>query len=114
MGGGVYVCHVFGDAWVQGQWGTVVLKGLPGSPLGGLRPLGSPKSSTGLCSLIDHILPLAPCPQIPEAGDHRLLDGARSLHFPRIQESDSGLYTCRAENQAGSAQRDFNLAVFSE
>ncbi|XP_027279680.1 hemicentin-2 isoform X2 [Cricetulus griseus] len=49
---------------------------------------------------------------IPEAGDYRLLDGARSLHFPRIQESDSGLYTCRAENQAGSAQRDFNLAVF--
>ncbi|XP_060245885.1 hemicentin-2 [Meriones unguiculatus] len=49
---------------------------------------------------------------IPEAGDHRLLDDARALHFPRIQESDSGLYSCRAENQAGSAQRDFNLAVF--
>ncbi|XP_021050559.1 hemicentin-2 [Mus pahari] len=49
---------------------------------------------------------------IPEASEHRLLDGARSLHFPRIQESHSGLYSCQAENQAGRAQRDFNLAVF--
>lgn len=51
---------------------------------------------------------------IPEASDHRLLDGARSLHFPRIQESHSGLYACQAANQAGRAQRDFNLAVFGE
>ncbi|XP_058380273.1 hemicentin-2 [Diceros bicornis minor] len=48
---------------------------------------------------------------IPEGGSHRLLDGARALHFPRIQEGDSGLYSCRAENQAGTAQRDFNLLV---
>uniref|UniRef100_A0A2K6FSN4 Hemicentin 2 n=1 Tax=Propithecus coquereli TaxID=379532 RepID=A0A2K6FSN4_PROCO len=48
---------------------------------------------------------------IPPAGSHRLLDGARSLHFPRIQEGDSGLYSCRAENQAGIAQRDFDLLV---
>nr|XP_012807460.2 hemicentin-2 [Jaculus jaculus] len=46
-----------------------------------------------------------------DADGHHLLDGARSLHFPRIQEGDSGLYSCRAENQAGSAQRDFHLAV---
>ncbi|XP_008585904.1 PREDICTED: hemicentin-2-like, partial [Galeopterus variegatus] len=50
---------------------------------------------------------------IPEVGSHHLLDGARSLHFPRIQEGDSGLYSCRAENQAGTAQRDFNLLVFT-
>ncbi|XP_028353185.1 hemicentin-2 [Physeter macrocephalus] len=49
--------------------------------------------------------------QIPEAGSHRLLEGARALHFPRIQEGDSGLYSCRAENQAGTAQRDFDLLV---
>ncbi|XP_065735248.1 hemicentin-2 [Phocoena phocoena] len=49
--------------------------------------------------------------QIPEVGSHRLLDGARALYFPRIQESDSGLYSCRAENQAGTAQRDFDLLV---
>ncbi|XP_057580791.1 hemicentin-2 [Hippopotamus amphibius kiboko] len=49
--------------------------------------------------------------QIPEVGSHRLLDGARALHFPRIQEGDSGLYSCWAENQAGTVQRDFNLLV---
>ncbi|XP_046530474.1 hemicentin-2 isoform X1 [Equus quagga] len=48
---------------------------------------------------------------IPKVGSHRLLDGARALHFPRIQEGDSGLYSCRAENQAGAAQRDFDLLV---
>ncbi|XP_036769471.2 hemicentin-2 isoform X1 [Manis pentadactyla] len=48
---------------------------------------------------------------IPEADSRRLLDGARALHFPRIQEGDAGLYSCRAENQAGTAQRDFNLLV---
>uniref|UniRef100_F1S0Y1 Hemicentin-2 n=1 Tax=Sus scrofa TaxID=9823 RepID=F1S0Y1_PIG len=46
-----------------------------------------------------------------DVGSHRLLDGARALHFPRIQEGDSGLYSCRAENQAGTAQRDFELLV---
>ncbi|XP_073909095.1 hemicentin-2 isoform X2 [Castor canadensis] len=48
---------------------------------------------------------------IPKADSHRLLDGAWSLYFPRIQEGDAGLYSCRAENQAGSAQRDFHLLV---
>ncbi|KAM5331532.1 hemicentin-2 [Glossophaga mutica] len=48
---------------------------------------------------------------IPSAGSHRLLDGARALHFPGVQEGDSGLYSCRAENQAGTAQRDFELLV---
>ncbi|XP_053415690.1 hemicentin-2 [Nycticebus coucang] len=48
---------------------------------------------------------------ISEASSHHLLDGARSLHFPRIQQGDSGLYSCRVENQAGTAQRDFNLLV---
>uniref|UniRef100_A0A2K6UV43 Hemicentin-2 n=1 Tax=Saimiri boliviensis boliviensis TaxID=39432 RepID=A0A2K6UV43_SAIBB len=48
---------------------------------------------------------------IPKVGSHHLLDGSRSLHFPRIQEGDSGLYSCRAENQAGTAQRDFDLLV---
>ncbi|KAF4016760.1 hypothetical protein G4228_008189 [Cervus hanglu yarkandensis] len=51
--------------------------------------------------------------QIPAVGGHRLLDGARALHFPRIQEGDSGLYSCRAENQAGIAQRDFDLLVLT-
>ncbi|KAK2497112.1 hypothetical protein MC885_006692 [Smutsia gigantea] len=51
---------------------------------------------------------------IPKADSHHLLDGARALHFPRIQEGDSGLYSCRAENQAGTAQRDFDLLVLSE
>ncbi|XP_037653920.1 hemicentin-2 [Choloepus didactylus] len=48
---------------------------------------------------------------IPETGSHRLLDGAQTLHFPSIQEGDSGLYTCQAENQAGTAQRDFAVLV---
>lgn len=61
-----------------------------------------------------HQLPLASSAQIPEVGSHRLLDGARALHFPRIQEGDSGLYSCQAENQAGTAQRDFELLVLSE
>uniref|UniRef100_A0A8C0DZX9 Hemicentin-2 n=1 Tax=Balaenoptera musculus TaxID=9771 RepID=A0A8C0DZX9_BALMU len=39
------------------------------------------------------------------------VDGSRALHFPRIQEGDSGLYSCRAKNQAGTAQRDFDLLV---
>ncbi|XP_012784766.2 hemicentin-2 [Ochotona princeps] len=41
---------------------------------------------------------------MPQAGSHR-------LHFPRVQETDAGLYTCRAENQAGLAQKDFQLRV---
>lgn len=61
-----------------------------------------------------HQLPRASSAQIPAVGSHRLLDGARALHFPRIQEGDSGLYSCRAENQAGTAQRDFDLLVLSE
>lgn len=52
--------------------------------------------------------------QIPEGGSHRLLSEARALHLPRIQAGDSGLYSCRAENQAGTAQRDFELLVLSE
>ncbi|XP_039714983.1 hemicentin-2-like, partial [Pteropus medius] len=48
---------------------------------------------------------------IREVGSHHLRNGARALHFPGIQESDSGLYSCRAENQAGAAQRDFELLV---
>ncbi|XP_075415669.1 hemicentin-2 [Tenrec ecaudatus] len=48
---------------------------------------------------------------IPEAGSHHLPDGAGSLHFPRVQESDAGLYSCRAWNQAGTAQKDFELLV---
>ncbi|XP_044938536.1 hemicentin-2 isoform X2 [Mustela putorius furo] len=48
---------------------------------------------------------------IPKTGSHHLLDKSRALHFPRIQEGDSGLYSCRAENQAGTAQRDFDLLV---
>lgn len=59
-------------------------------------------------------LPLASSAQIPGVGSHRLRNGARALHFPAIQESDSGLYSCRAENQAGAAQRDFALLVLSE
>lgn len=61
-----------------------------------------------------HQLPLASSAQIPAVGSHRLLDGARALHFPGIQEGDTGLYSCRAENQAGTAQRDFELQVLSE
>lgn len=61
-----------------------------------------------------HQLPLASLAQIPETGHHCLLDKPRALHFPRIQEGDSGLYSCRAENQAGTAQRDFDLLVLSE
>uniref|UniRef100_A0A8C0MW62 Hemicentin 2 n=1 Tax=Canis lupus familiaris TaxID=9615 RepID=A0A8C0MW62_CANLF len=48
---------------------------------------------------------------IPEASSHRLPDKPQALHLPRIQEGDSGLYSCRAENQAGTAQRDFHLLV---
>uniref|UniRef100_A0A2K6K1Q6 Hemicentin-2 n=1 Tax=Rhinopithecus bieti TaxID=61621 RepID=A0A2K6K1Q6_RHIBE len=58
-------------------------------------------------------LPLASPTQIPKVGGHRLLNGGQSLHFPRIQEGDSGLYSCRAENQAGTAQKDFNLLVLT-
>lgn len=61
-----------------------------------------------------HQLPLASPAQIPKTGSHHLLDKSRALHFPRIQEGDSGLYSCRAENQAGTAQRDFDLLVLSE
>lgn len=59
-------------------------------------------------------LPLASPAQIPEASSHRLPDKPQALHLPRIQEGDSGLYSCRAENQAGTAQRDFHLLVLSE
>ncbi|XP_047380794.1 hemicentin-2 [Sciurus carolinensis] len=48
---------------------------------------------------------------VSETDSHRLLDRARSLHFSGIQESDSGLYSCRAENQAGAVQRDLRLLV---
>uniref|UniRef100_G1PQB8 Hemicentin 2 n=1 Tax=Myotis lucifugus TaxID=59463 RepID=G1PQB8_MYOLU len=48
---------------------------------------------------------------IPEGDSHRLLNEARALHLPRIQAGDSGLYSCRAENAAGTAQRDFELLV---
>lgn len=61
-----------------------------------------------------HQFHLASPAQIPETGRYRLLDKPRALHFPRIQEGDSGLYSCRAENQAGTAQRDFDLLVLSE
>ncbi|KAM5299409.1 LOW QUALITY PROTEIN: hemicentin-2 [Ctenodactylus gundi] len=50
---------------------------------------------------------------IPNASSHHLLEASSSLHFPRIQEGDSGLYSCRAENQAGSARRDFELLVLT-
>ncbi|KAM9642204.1 hemicentin-2 [Trichechus inunguis] len=50
---------------------------------------------------------------IAEAGSHHLLDGARSLHFPRVEEGDSGFYSCWAENQAGTAVRDFELLVLT-
>ncbi|CAK6433530.1 unnamed protein product [Pipistrellus nathusii] len=48
---------------------------------------------------------------IPDGDSHRLLSEARALHLPRVQAGDSGLYSCRAENQAGTAQRDFELLV---
>ncbi|XP_029776920.1 hemicentin-2, partial [Suricata suricatta] len=48
---------------------------------------------------------------IPEGVGHRLPAKPGALHFPRIQEADSGLYSCRAENQAGTAKRDFDLLV---
>lgn len=64
--------------------------------------------------IADGVVPPASPAQIPEAGGHRLLNGARTLHFPRLGEADSGLYSCRAENQAGKAQRDFSLLVLGE
>lgn len=102
---------IFGDARVQRQWGTVVLKGRPEGLLGNSGHQPAPWASVPSVLILT---PLVSCAQIPEASDHRLLDGARSLHFPRIQESHSGLYACQAANQAGRAQRDFNLAVFGE
>lgn len=108
--GGFCVCSGGIGRW---QRDVTCLWGCLGSGAGGNWTLvtTAPLPLFPPCS---YSLPLDSCPQIPEAGDHHLLDGARSLYFPRIQESDSGLYTCRAENQAGSAQRDFSLAVFSE
>ncbi|XP_060056373.1 hemicentin-2 isoform X2 [Erinaceus europaeus] len=50
---------------------------------------------------------------IPKVDSHRLLSGSQALHFPHIQEGDSGLYSCRAENQAGAAQKDFQLLVLT-
>lgn len=90
---------------------------------GGHGSVVSPTSSLGLSFLVAdarrwpdpaHVLPLASSAQIPEVGSHQLLHGARELHFPSVQESDSGPYACRAENQAGAAQRDFHLRVLSE
>ncbi|XP_012576655.1 PREDICTED: hemicentin-2 [Condylura cristata] len=45
---------------------------------------------------------------LPHLGSHRFLD---TLHLPSLQEGDSGLYSCRAENRAGTAQKDFALLV---
>ncbi|XP_072488817.1 hemicentin-2 isoform X3 [Notamacropus eugenii] len=49
--------------------------------------------------------------QASEDNRYHLADGAQSLHFPQIQKSDSGLYTCQAVNRAGVAQKDVNLLV---
>lgn len=106
-----------GRVWrgdVTGVWGSAVGSG---GSLGGCvverawHSFGSKKPQVPDPS---HQLPLASSTQIPEAGGHRLLDKPRALHFPRIQEGDAGLYSCRAENQAGIAQRDFDLLVLSE
>nr|XP_051696750.1 hemicentin-2 isoform X2 [Oryctolagus cuniculus] len=55
----------------------------------------------------------SPAPEIVWLKDGQLIpeEGSHRLHFPRIREADSGLYSCRAENQAGTAQRDFHLHV---
>lgn len=105
-------------------WGTVWWRGhRTGWGVRSPRFLSPPASSLGLSFLIadarkwpvpTHHLHLASSAQVPKVGSHRLLDGARALHFPRIQEDDSGLYSCRAENQAGTAQKDFDLLVLSE
>lgn len=125
---------VFGDALglraMEDRGPTMKPEGLPGgegtAPLWESETLGSghqPAPWASVSSLLmgdagwpdpAHELPLASSAQIPEVGSHRLLDGARALYFPRIQEGDSGLYSCRAENQAGTAQRDFDLLVLSE
>ncbi|XP_063100238.1 hemicentin-2 isoform X2 [Cavia porcellus] len=73
------------------------------------QPLSLECDASG--SPVPEILWLKDGQLIPEAGGHRLLNGARTLHFPRLGEADSGLYSCRAENQAGKAQRDFSLLV---
>ncbi|MEE6505501.1 hypothetical protein FKM82_005546 [Ascaphus truei] len=40
-----------------------------------------------------------------------LLAAGQSLRFHRIRKDNSGSYTCRAVNQAGEAQRTFNVVV---
>jgi len=41
----------------------------------------------------------------------RLLMSGRQLELSIARESDAALYTCRAENVAGSAEMHFNLTV---
>ncbi|KAB0366601.1 hypothetical protein FD754_010757, partial [Muntiacus muntjak] len=52
-----------------------------------------------------------PAPEITWLKDGRQVGVPQGLMGSGIQEGDSGLYSCRAENQAGIAQRDFDLLV---
>lgn len=105
-----------GEAWGAAWWrGHGTLWGIR-SPVPVSSQLPGPQSLVADVGggQAPHQLPPASSVQIPEAGGHRLLDKPGALHFPRIQEADSGLYSCRAENQAGTAQKDFDLLVLSE
>uniref|UniRef100_H0VN85 Hemicentin 2 n=1 Tax=Cavia porcellus TaxID=10141 RepID=H0VN85_CAVPO len=114
--GGDYECQATNELLVyvspsireDGRQGNV--SAVAGQPLS-LECDASGSPAPEILWLKDGQLVGVPWGGIPEAGGHRLLNGARTLHFPRLEEADSGLYSCRAENQAGKAQRDFSLLV---
>ena len=42
---------------------------------------------------------------------YRILSGGRQLEIHRSEVIDTGRYTCIASNEAGTADRDFDLDV---
>ena len=48
---------------------------------------------------------------IPNSGNYYRVLKAGSLEFSSVKVDDSGLYTCTADNEAGSVNRTIELSV---